>query len=189
MTAKDGRSFCAGGDLKDVRENLMSTEAAAVMHQQMSATLSRLSSLPSFLIAAQEGAAVGGGAELITYCDRIVSAKHSRIGFVHASLGVSPGWGGGAQLLSKIGRNAALQFLISAKMWHVEECLRVGLVDRIVESGQALPEVLSEVDRYLKYPHDSLRGILDLVKGGGVEKDIFLSLWGKEAHRRALGLN
>ena len=57
MTTRDGRSFCAGGDLKDVRENLISTQAAAAMNQQMSDVLSRLSTLPSMLIAAQEGAA------------------------------------------------------------------------------------------------------------------------------------
>ena len=78
--------------------------------------------------------------------------------------------------------------LLSAKRWSVEECHRIGFVDRIVAPGEVLQAVIEELEPLLKYPYDSLEGILSMVKGGVSERDVFLSLWGKEAHRKALGI-
>ena len=86
--------FCAGGALRDVRAHLLNPESAKGMPEVMGDVLDRLSRLHAVVVAAVEGAALGGGAELITAADWVVSSRRSTIGFVHARLGVTPGWGG-----------------------------------------------------------------------------------------------
>ena len=95
LSGADQYAFCAGGDLRDVRQSLLDSEQGRIMCEQMTHNLDLLLQLPSFVIAAVEGAALGGGAEVLTACDALICGESSTIGFVHASLGVSPGWGGG----------------------------------------------------------------------------------------------
>ena len=120
-----------GGDLKDVRSHLMNPSAAAGMPAVMGGALDRLASLNAVIVAAVEGAALGGGAELLTAADWVIAADDAQIGFVHAALGVSPGWGGGHRLVRKVGHRAALPVLVGARKMTAAQSAVLGLVDEV----------------------------------------------------------
>ena len=96
ISGQDGKAFCSGGDLRDVRHSLIAPGKGEEMSLHMAKCLNRIQNMDAVVVAAVEGAALGGGAEILTACDYVVASSRARIGFVHASLGVSPGWGGGA---------------------------------------------------------------------------------------------
>src|SRR2546426_5243907 len=79
------RAFCAGGDLKEL-EHMRSEAKAAEMAHFMRATLDRIPKLPMPVVAALNGDAFGGGAELAVACDFRIAAAHARIGFTQITL-------------------------------------------------------------------------------------------------------
>ena len=177
LTGAGERAFCSGGDLNAVEESLTAPGAGEGMSAFMGATLDRLASLPTVVIAAVEGAALGGGAELLTAVDLVVAGRGATIGFVQAALGVSPGWGGGHRLVTRVGARRALALLAFARRLSASEALAAGLVDRVVEDGRALAEA------------EGLAGDLAALPPVGdptVERAVFSALWGGEAHLKAL---
>ena len=108
--------FCAGGDLRDVRAHLMDDGSAEAMSSAMGRATAQLAASPMVIVSAVEGAALGGGAELSQLADWVVMAESARIGFVHARLGVSPGWGGASLLFRRVGRSAAAAILLRAEV-------------------------------------------------------------------------
>src|SRR6266536_3492422 len=87
ITGAGDRAFIAGGDLKEL-ETERGEEFAARMARDMRATLDRISALPVPVIAAVNGAAIGGGAEVAIACDFRVAAEDAGIGFTQALLGL-----------------------------------------------------------------------------------------------------
>ena len=191
LTGAGEKAFCAGGDLKEVRGVLLNKISALEMNQRMSKVLSSFSKHNVFLVVALDGAAVGGGAELTTYGDYVIGHPHSSIAFVHARLGVSPGWGGGVQLIQKIGTRKAKQVLIRAERMSAQESYALGLIDWIVEEGSAHEYASALALNISHYPADSIAGVHDICKNPNIlyEREVFLSLWGEEAHKKALGIS
>ena len=186
--------FCAGGDLRDVRAHLLCEEAAVGMPQVMGDALDRLSSLPVLVVAAVEGAALGGGAELLTAADWVVSSDAARIGFVHAALGVSPGWGGAHRLLRRVGRRSAMSPLLEARRLSASSAHALGLVDQIAPAGCAVDTAKAWIESVLRHPEASVRGAIEILRSAQnrdeavvrVEREVFSRLWGASAHRAAL---
>lgn len=183
-----GGGFCAGGDLRSVREHLLGPGTAAGMARTMAGLLDRLANLPCLVLAAVEGQALGGGAELLTACDEVVAARDARIGFVHASLGVSPGWGGGQRLVRRVGRRSALCLLLPDSPPTAEHALAHGLIDRICPPGLALSRCRARAEQVAGMPLEAVAAAVRIARSGdpGVELDAFVSLWGGPAHRAAL---
>jgi len=158
--------------------------------------LDKLSSLPAVVVAAVEGAALGGGAELLTACDWVVASTSARIGFVHASLGVAPGWGGGARLVRQVGARRALPLLARAERLSAASAAAAGLVDEVVDAGSALVAAHTWIERLRSLPPDAVRGVVSVVRAARddpdraveVERRVFGELWGGLAHRAALAM-
>ena len=188
LSSTGTQSFCAGGDLKDVRDALLSTMSAQEMNIRMSNALGSFRAHNIYTIVALNGPAVGGGAELTTYGDVVFAGSNAFIAFVHAKLGVSPGWGGGARLLEKVGAHRARQLLILAKKVEPQEAINIGLVDVI--SQEPREEAVLLANRLVAYPRASLDLLLSWFEDPTSEREteMFLSLWGREAHRNALGI-
>ena len=195
MHGADGAGFCAGGDLRDVRSHLLTSEAATGMPEVMGEALDRLAGLPAVVVAAVEGAALGGGAELITAADWVVASDQATIGFVHVGLGVTPGWGGARRLVRRVGARAALPIMLHAKRYTGPAAHQLGMVDQLAPQGAALSSACEWIDAVLRHPEESVRGALEIIRKAAVhgdldkntERDVFARLWGGEAHTHALG--
>lgn len=184
--------FCAGGDLAQVRAGLGDPAVGHDMAIAMGEALDALLDLPCVSIAAIDGKAIGGGAELVTACDLRVMGPDAQLDFVHVRLGVAPGWGGAARLTRLLGRNAAIQILGEAHAIDGPTAKRWGLADHVTD-GPALPAALDLARRY-DAPPEAVRAVKRQVVAANLppaqarEEDAaaFASVWGGPAHRAAL---
>src|SRR2546421_1260516 len=131
VTGAGDRAFIAGGDLKEL-ESARDEAFGARLARDMRATLDRIATLPIPVIAALNGAAIGGGAEVAVACDFRVAADDAGIGFTQALLGVMPAWGGIERLGSLVGRGRALYLLTSGRVLSGAEAAAWGLVEEAV---------------------------------------------------------
>lgn len=97
-------------------------------------------SLPVPIIAAVNGLAYGGGAELSIRCDMRVMDKNAVINLSEVRLGLMPDWGGGATLAHLLGSAKAAELSLSARKVDAQEALRIGLANRVSESGHCLDD-------------------------------------------------
>ncbi len=143
ITGEGAKSFAAGGDLKDLSS--IRTEAESrTMSVDGRASLDSIRQFPVPVIAALNGDALGGGAELAVACDFRVASEHARIGFLQSRLCITPAWGGGGDLFDIVGTRKAMLLLCSASALDSPEALSVGLYDRITRNGQALTDLVDD---------------------------------------------
>ena len=111
LSSPSAEVFCAGGDLRQVSEVLQNADDAYRMSVAMQTVLHALAALPIVSVAAIDGAAIGGGAELAVACDLRVAGPASSLRFVQTRLGIAPGWGGSRFLGRHIGEGRSLAVL------------------------------------------------------------------------------
>ena len=128
ITGAGDRAFVAGGDLKEL-ESGRDEAFGARLAREMRATLDRIPALPVPVVAALNGAAIGGGAELAVACDFRVAADDASIGFTQALLGLMPAWGGIERLGALVGRGRALYLLTTGRVLSGAEAAAWGLVE------------------------------------------------------------
>src|SRR5256714_3654098 len=131
VTGAGDRAFIAGGDLKEL-ESGRDEAFGHRLARGMRATLDRIAALPIPVIAALNGAAIGGGAEVAVACDFRMAADDAGIGFTQALLGVMPGWGGIERLGALVGRGRALYLLTTGRGLTGAEGAAWGLVEEAV---------------------------------------------------------
>ena len=181
--------FCAGGDLNDVKEFLLDPEMGRVMCSWMTTLTTRIRRLPSYIIVVLEGAAIGGGAELLTLGDWILADKKSKVGFVQARLGVTTGWGGGARLIERVGKVKATHLIAMSTVISAEMALSIGLVDATTNSTDDLLQ--EKMRRLMKQPPHAFTRLMTWLHHENeqqLEHETFSSTWGADEHRSALGL-
>jgi enoyl-CoA hydratase/carnithine racemase len=127
------RVFISGGDIKEFAA-LRTTGEAREMALRMRTLLDRLASLPIPVIAALNGDALGGGAEVAVACDFRIAAEHARIGFVQARLGIMPAWGGIERLSSLVGSARAIYMLSTGVLLSAAAAQALGLIEEVVPS-------------------------------------------------------
>ncbi|MBO6784811.1 MAG: enoyl-CoA hydratase/isomerase family protein, partial [Alphaproteobacteria bacterium] len=124
------KTFAAGGDLREL--NGLRTQAEAEqMAVDAKASFNAIRDFPVPVIAALNGNAFGGGAELAVACDFRVAAAHARIGFVQGRLALASAWGGGPDLLDLVGRARGLKLMSTGEMLEPEQALAIGLYDAV----------------------------------------------------------
>lgn len=127
----EGPSFCAGMDLKAVRNT---PEKMGHLLMLISQLLREIRRLRQPTIAAVRGAAVGGGCGLMSVCDFSISHAEARLGYPEVDLGVCPAvvapW-----LIKRLGAGAARRVLLAGGTMNGGDALRVGLLSNLVENA------------------------------------------------------
>jgi 2-(1,2-epoxy-1,2-dihydrophenyl)acetyl-CoA isomerase len=121
-----GRGFCAGADL-----SVLGTDGDALVAFGKEIAL-LIRGAPKPVLAAVNGVAAGGGANLALACDYRIAAESSQIGQVFHKLGLVPDWGGTYFLPRLTGMSRALELVWSARMVPAAEALALGLFDQVV---------------------------------------------------------
>ena len=125
------RAFVSGGDLKEL--SAIRTHADAVdMASRVRRLLDRVAAFPVPVIAALNGHALGGGAEVAIAADVRIAAEDVKIGFNQVSLGIMPAWGGAERLAQVIGRGRALLAIATGRLYDAPTAQQLGLVDLVV---------------------------------------------------------
>lgn len=127
-----GKAFCAGLDLKVLREMAgQPPEKALEDAQRLMNLLRRLYTFPLPVIAAVNGAAVGGGCGLITVCDLVLAVEEAPFGYTEVRLGFVPALVS-VFLVRICGERRARDLLLSGRFFSAREALEFGLVNEIV---------------------------------------------------------
>jgi len=195
ITATGDHCFASGGDLKEL-DAIRSTDQAEAMSQRGRNALDRIRTFPLPVIAAVNGLALGGGAELAMACDLRVAAANAEIGFLQGQLAVTTAWGGGIDLITATGGRRALDLLISARRLTAEEALEAGLFDRICAADESLETCLSTfLQPYLSRSRKVLKGFKALTTGhrqiahqhlSSIEQENFVTSWTSDEHWTAV---
>jgi enoyl-CoA hydratase/carnithine racemase len=132
VTGGGSRVFVAGGDLKELA-TIRTHEEAAAMARTMRSVLDRLATLEVPVLAAINGDAYGGGAEVSVACDIRIAAEDVRWGFNQVALGIMPAWGGIERLTALVGRGRALKLMTTGAVLRAEAARELGIFDEVVE--------------------------------------------------------
>jgi enoyl-CoA hydratase len=138
LTGIGEKSFISGADINDFVGRNSKTIKSVV---ESSRDISRyLESMSKPTIAAVNGYALGGGCEIAMACDIRYASANARFGLPEINLGTIPSNGGTARLPRIVGLGIAKEIVLTGQLIPAEEAFRVGLVNRIFESVDALRE-------------------------------------------------
>ena len=124
------RAFVSGGDLKELSA-LRTEEDASAMAKRMRSICDQLAGFPAPVIAALNGHAFGGGAEVAVAADIRVAADDIKIAFNQVELEIMPAWGGAERLAALVGKGRALLLAGTGTALNAVEAERIGLVDMV----------------------------------------------------------
>ena len=166
-----GGTFCAGADLQALADGDRSDllEHGGEGDGPMGPTRMRLTKP---VLAAVEGHAVAGGLELALWCDLRVAASDAVLGVYCRRVGVPLVDLGTVRLPRLVGRSHALDLVLTGRGVGADEALRTGLVNRVVEPGQALAAAVALAHELAALPQTCLRGDrLALLESEGLDED------------------
>ena len=168
----DGPAFCAGGNVKDMRDRkgLFAGDPFAQANSYRTGIQKiprAITALDVPIIAAVNGPAVGAGCDLATMCDiRIASTK---AGFAESfiKLGIIPGDGGAWFLPRAVGYSNACKMAFTGDMVKADAALAMGLVSDVVEPDQLVPEAMALAQRIAANPPHAVRLTKQLMRSSG----------------------
>jgi enoyl-CoA hydratase/carnithine racemase len=152
------RVFVSGGDLKELA-TIRTHDEAARMAATMRSVLDRLATLAVPVVAAVNGDAYGGGAEVAVACDIRIAADDVRCGFNQVALGIMPAWGGIERLTALVGRGRALLLMASGRVLDADAARSLGLFDEVVSRERFDDHWQEIVGQIGRAPRDALVGI------------------------------
>jgi enoyl-CoA hydratase len=163
VTASGERCFAAGGDLHELQAVRSAGETVAMSRLGRGA-LDAIRRFPLPVVAALNGDALGGGAELAMACDLRVARPGVELGFLQAQLNVTTAWGGGIDLLAAVGAARAIELLTHARRIGTDEALALGLLHRVCAGGETLDACVEQlIQPMLARPAQVLRAIKSLI--------------------------
>lgn len=177
--------FAAGADLKQMAEAsaLEMVLANRIRHWD------RLRRVSKPLVAAVSGYALGGGCELSMLCDLIVASDSARFGQPEINVGLMPGAGGTARLTYAVGKNIAMDLVLTGRMIDGWEAQRRGLVARVVPRELVVEEAVALATDLAAKPRLSVQFAKEAVtrtaegtvaEGAELERKMFYLLFASE---------
>ncbi len=183
ITGAGDKAFVSGGDLKELAA-IKTTEDASAMAWRMRTICDRLADFPAPVIAALNGHAFGGGAEVAVAADIRIAADDIKIAFNQVSLAIMPAWGGAERLAALVGPGKALLLAGTGTAVSASEAERIGLVDRVVPRASFDDGWRSLARSLANRPASEIKRVI-----GGVSADeavaSFSRLWVGEEHWEA----
>lgn len=148
VISKKPKIYIAGADIneiKDIREKQEAFDKA----QGGQKIISMLEDLPMPVIAAINGACLGGGCEFILACDYRIGSddKSTRIGLPETQLGIIPGFGGCVRLPRVVGVQEALKIILPGGSVDSRKAKKIGLVDLVVPKETLQQEALKYAEK------------------------------------------
>jgi enoyl-CoA hydratase/carnithine racemase len=130
--------FAAGADIKAMAERSL----AEVLEASTVAFWQRIASCRTPLVAAVSGFALGGGCELALLCDMIVASESAEFGQPEITLGIIPGGGGTQRLARVIGKQRAMELVLTGRRIDASEAQRLALVNVVAPKEKWLEEAI-----------------------------------------------
>ncbi len=180
VRGEGNKAFVSGGDLKELSA-LRTEDQAAAMASRMRSICDQLASFPAPVVAALNGHALGGGAEVAVAADIRVAADDIKIGFNQVSLEIMPAWGGAERLAALVGRGRALMLAGSGTVLTADQAEKVGLVDRVLPRATFDTEWRSLARTLANKPAGEIKRVMSGVPPSDAIA-AFASLWVSDEH-------
>lgn len=168
-----GKHFCGGADLRDFAERAQQRAASGTERQGSGSFVTPRRDLFSALeesrvpvIAAINGAAMGGGCEIALACDVRVMSDAATIGLPEIRFGALPAGGGTQRLPRLVGPGVAKEMIFSGLPWTAGEAFRVGLVNRVAPAAQLMSACEQIAQVYIERAAYALKTAKALVNRG-----------------------
>lgn len=171
VLAGAGKSFCAGGDLGWMREQMQSdAETRAQEAGKLAHMLHALNTMPKPLIGALHGNAFGGGVGMASVCDVALGADHIRMGLTETRLGIIPATIG-PYVIARMGEGRARRVFMSSRVFDAAEAVDLGLLAKAVAADDLAEAVEAEVTPYLSCAPGAVAAAKSLARGFGPRID------------------
>lgn len=176
VTGAGDKAFVAGADIKELRDLDKRSGRMASQKGQQIFQLIEDSRKP--VIAAVNGYALGGGAELAMACHLRMASQNAAFGLPEVGLGIIPGYGGTQRLTRLVGRARALEMILTGKQVKADEAKQLGLVNDVVD-GDPAEAATALIGKILKNGPLAIRKAIQAVyhadhqSGYQVEADLF----------------
>jgi enoyl-CoA hydratase/carnithine racemase len=131
VIAGSEKVFAAGADIKAMSERSF----AEALRHPAAGFWRRLAAIKTPMVAAVSGYALGGGCELALACDMIVAAEGATFGQPEINLGIIPGGGGTQRLARVLGKQRAMEYVLTGKRFDAATAYELGLVNRVTANG------------------------------------------------------
>ncbi len=148
VIAGSERAFAAGADIKEM-DSKTSEQMSADPHL---GRWDKLGAFPKPTIAAVSGFALGGGCELALACDMIVASESAVFGQPEILIGVIPGAGGTVRLAKALGKQRAMELVLTGRRVTAREAAALGLVNRVAPVESYLDEALKLAEQVAAQP-------------------------------------
>jgi E-phenylitaconyl-CoA hydratase len=129
ITGFGDEAFCSGIDINNTLTKGRNGHA-------LPPTMMKGLEIPKPLIAAVNGAALGGGLEIVLACDIRIASENAIFGAPEVKLGFIPDWGGTQRLARQLSRCNASEILLTGKPVSAREACRMGLINRVVSKDK-----------------------------------------------------
>ncbi|MGH1445607.1 MAG: crotonase/enoyl-CoA hydratase family protein [Cognatishimia sp.] len=144
-----GKSFCAGGDLAWMKEQMAAdSETRFVEARKLAVMLNSLNNMPKPLIGKLQGNAFGGGVGMASVCDVAIGVNTLKMGLTETKLGLIPATIG-PYVLSRMGEAMARRVFMSSRLFGADEAVTLGLLAKAVPAEELDNAVENEVVPYL----------------------------------------
>ena len=130
--------FAAGADIRSLRERTFEES----LRHPAAGFWRRVAAIKTPLVAAVSGYALGGGCELALACDMIVAADNALFGQPEITLGIIPGGGGTQRLARVIGKQRAMEYVLTGRRFDAGMAYQWGLVNKVVRQQDCVLEAL-----------------------------------------------
>lgn len=137
VTGSGEKAFVAGADIAEFA-NFSVDEGRQLAAQGQELLFDLVENLPTPVIAAVNGFALGGGLELAMAAHFRVASDNAKMGLPEVSLGVIPGYGGTQRLPQLVGKGRAMEMIMTAGMIGAEDAKAWGLVNHVVPQAELL---------------------------------------------------
>jgi 2-(1,2-epoxy-1,2-dihydrophenyl)acetyl-CoA isomerase len=167
-----GDHFCAGGDVKFMRDNPMTAAEGQSRVEAINRVILALARFRTPTIAMVDGAAAGAGCNLALACDLVMASDRARFGEVFARIGLIPDAGGTYFLPRRVGLARAKELVFTADIIDAREAERIGLINRVVPAGNLESEAYALARRIAEGPPQVLaaaKALLDRAPGLDLE--------------------
>ena len=164
----EGALFCAGGNLQRLQANRQQpAEVQAQSIEGLHSWIEAIRTFPKPVIAAVEGAAAGAGFSLALACDFIVAADDAVFVMAYSNVALSPDGGASWALSQALPRQLVSELLMGGERISAQRLHGLGLVNRVVATGDALTQALALADKLNAKAPNALASIKELINDAG----------------------
>ena len=147
ITGAGGKSFASGSDLSEVLDR----DFKKALEPIVQGLADKLERTPKPTIAAIDGICMGGGLEVALGCDLRVATPRSKFATPEGKLGIIPGGGATARLPRIVGRGWGMEMMLMGEPINADRALQIGLVTRLVEPEELIPEIKRMADHLSQF--------------------------------------